>query len=177
MICVMVLQSIFSDLVEKLVLSTDLGEFYWVTFKSLKMGDKSQKLKGNDNCESDLVKKAYFQVFMKTLDGKSTIIRVFVGDLVQDLKHKVLEKLGIPTKLQSLIFAGKSRQDVIQLQEYGMEQDSSIIINLRLCGECPRSNNTKGPVLFKDVVNRKAKAKNKSSQIPNISRPYIEKMN
>jgi len=66
----------------------------------------------------------------------------------------------------------------IRLQEYCINQNSSIIINVRLQGGFPRRRFSKGSVSFKDDVEKKEETQNNSDQILNVPSPYIvEQMN
>jgi len=67
---------------------------------------------------------------MKTLDGKSFLIRVQVGDLVQDLKEQIQNRFRIPMKFQNMIYSSRFMQDDFLLQDYDIEKNPSIIINL-----------------------------------------------
>lgn len=91
--------------------------------------------------------------------------------------------MGILANLQILIHEDRSLQDVIQLKDYNIDRNATIIINLRLRGGAPRmsnpygstssARNPKGPASFKDVV--KGKVATTYRQSPNLSilAPYL----
>lgn len=57
-------------------------------------------------------------------------MRLRKGLNVQELKKEIQIQLGTPTKYQNLIYTGRSLQDIHTLQEYGINNDSTIILNL-----------------------------------------------
>lgn len=75
--------------------------------------------------------------------------------------------------LQSLISEGKLLQNGIQLKDYAIERNSTIILNIRLREGVPRINNPNGPTTFKDVVKKKTETHTSFDSIQNIPRPYI----
>ena len=78
-----------------------------------------------------------FQIFVKDIDGKSKTFIVKETDLIEDLKKKVQEKIGIPTTRQRLIYGGKQLQNGKRLDFYGISKDSTICLVLRLLSSEP----------------------------------------
>lgn len=64
--------------------------------------------------------------------------------------------MGIPTRLQNLIYAGKSLQEDSKLQDYDIGPNLTIILNMRLLGGFLGSS-SKGQTSFQDAVKGKAK--------------------
>ena len=62
------------------------------------------------------------QVFVKTPTGKTLILMVNPTESIEDLKHKVQEKEGIPPDQQRIIFSGKQLENIYTLEEYNIEK-------------------------------------------------------
>jgi len=75
-----------------------------------------------------------FRIFVKTLTGKTLEIEVSEADSVVELKQKIWDREGIPPDQQRIIFAGKQLQEGHDLSEYGIQEDSTVHLVLRLRG-------------------------------------------
>lgn len=74
------------------------------------------------------------RVFVKAMSGKFIPIEIEGSDTVDLLKHKVLDREGIPSEKQSLVYIGQKLQNRLALNDYNIRSDSAIYMVLRLQG-------------------------------------------
>jgi hypothetical protein len=74
------------------------------------------------------------QVFVKTLTGKTLTFDVSRDHTVEQLKQQIRGREGRTTHEWHLIFAGKQLEDGRLLSEYGIQQESTVHMVLRLNG-------------------------------------------
>lgn len=73
-------------------------------------------------------------VFVKSLTGMVTTVNLPLNPTADDIKIQMHDQEGIPPDQQRLIFAGKQLEDQVPLSFYGIKNECSVQIILRLRG-------------------------------------------
>ena len=66
------------------------------------------------------------QIFVQTLSGNTRTLTVESSDTVESTKHKIAAKDGLLDYHQSLVYNGREMRDENSLQDYGVEQGSTL---------------------------------------------------
>lgn len=74
------------------------------------------------------------QIFVRGLSNDFYVLQVKPTDIVEIVKEKLEKKTGIPADQQRLFYQGKILRDGHMLSTYNIQKESTVQLNLRVCG-------------------------------------------
>ena len=77
------------------------------------------------------------RIFLKMIKGKSFCLTVSPGDKIQNIKSEIQGKEGIPSDQQRLFFAGQLLKDNKTLNDYNIQEESTLHLILKLIDDRP----------------------------------------
>ena len=78
----------------------------------------------------DISEKQSMNIFLKNLNEKMTTLEVYAYNTKEEVKKIIEEKEGIPNSQQKLIFLGKQLEDNRTLDDYNIQKDSTINLDI-----------------------------------------------
>ena len=78
-----------------------------------------------------------YQIFVKTLTGKTILLWVTASESVFSVKTKVAAKEGLPPEAQRLIYGGRQLEDDKPLSDFSVTKEATLHLVLRVGGRPP----------------------------------------
>lgn len=84
--------------------------------------------------EAEFYSDSGFDIFIKTVEGKSHKIKVKSNYTIENIKELMYDKIGYYPKDERLIFCGKNLENKKTLGDYKIQEGSTLYFALRLRG-------------------------------------------
>ena len=88
-----------------------------------------------------------FQIFIKSIHGKTIAIDVNEVDTIKELKEAIFIKTKIPCIYQILLYSGKNLLDTETIKFYNITESDTILMNLRMGKPFFVTQHNKNPIL------------------------------
>ncbi len=75
------------------------------------------------------------QIFVKTLNGRTITLKILHTATIAEIKDAIAAKEGLPRDDMRLIFAGKQLEEGRTLEDYGMWEEVTVHVVLKLRGD------------------------------------------
>eukprot|EP01094_Clydonella_sp_ATCC50884_P028793 TRINITY_DN876_c0_g1_i3.p1 TRINITY_DN876_c0_g1~~TRINITY_DN876_c0_g1_i3.p1 ORF type:complete len:1190 (+),score=311.98 TRINITY_DN876_c0_g1_i3:321-3890(+) len=93
----------------------------------------SAKAKGGRVGESADASRAEYDIFLKTITGRTATIRVSGGTSLAELQLKILDKLAVPVQQQRIVFGQKPLSDKSKtMADYGIGKEAMVMLILAM---------------------------------------------
>jgi hypothetical protein len=86
------------------------------------------------NFYSSFCSREQMQIFVRSLNGKHIILKVEPTDRIEYVKTKIQDKITIPVGEQMLIYQSQQLEDNLTIQDYCIQNDSTLNLIVRLRG-------------------------------------------
>lgn len=68
------------------------------------------------------------QIFVRNFDGGIITLEVETSDTIENVKQKILDKVGMPTQEQTIAFGGIILEDGGTLADYNVEKEATLLL-------------------------------------------------
>lgn len=80
------------------------------------------------------------KIFVKNLTGKTLVFEVNPEDTIEHLKQMIQDYDGVPANQLRIIFSGKTLKNECCINDYNIQNESTLHLNMELLGGCKSYN-------------------------------------